>query len=89
MSRHRAIPALPVLAAIAAASGTPPAQAAESFDSCAGTIASLPAVISTQGVWCMQGDLSSASTSGNAITVTAAARASGPRARAGPLPADP
>ena len=71
MSRHRAIPALPVLAAIAAASGAPPAQAAESFDSCAGTIASLPAVISTQGVWCMQGDLSSASTSGNAITVTA------------------
>ena len=71
MSRHRAIPALPVLAAIAAASGTPPAQAAESFDSCAGTIPSLPAVISTQGVWCMQGDLSSASTSGNAITVTA------------------
>ena len=46
------------------------AVAAESYDNCTGTIASLPAVLSSQGVWCMKGDLSTASTVGNAITVT-------------------
>ena len=47
----------------------PRAQAAESYSNCAGTIASLPATITTQGVWCMKQDLATAITSGNAISV--------------------
>lgn len=47
------------------------ARAAESYDGCAGTISSLPAVISSQGTWCMKTDLSTAMASGNAITVQA------------------
>jgi len=46
------------------------AQAAESFDNCAGTIASLPAVISTPGTWCLNQNLSTSITSGNAIAIT-------------------
>jgi len=45
------------------------AQAAESYDNCAGMISSLPAVISTQGTWCLTSDLTTAITSGSAITV--------------------
>ena len=45
------------------------AQAAESYDNCTGFITSIPAVISTQGTWCMKQDLATAMTSGNAITV--------------------
>lgn len=44
-------------------------RAAESFDNCTGFIDSLPAVISTQGTWCMRKDLSTGIDSGNAITV--------------------
>ena len=55
------------VAAICAA----PARAAQSFDSCAGYIDSLPATIATQGVWCLRHDLSTAVTSGNAITIAA------------------
>jgi hypothetical protein len=47
----------------------PAGHAAESYDNCAGTIASLPTTITTQGVWCMKQDLATAITSGNAITV--------------------
>ena len=47
------------------------ARAAQSYDSCAGFIDSLPATISTQGVWCLRHDLSTAVTSGNAITIAA------------------
>jgi parallel beta-helix repeat protein len=46
-----------------------PARAAQSYDNCAGTISSLPATISTLGVWCLKGDLSTAITNGNAITI--------------------
>lgn len=45
------------------------AQATESFDACAGVIASLPVTIATQGVWCLTKDLATAITSGAAITV--------------------
>ena len=45
------------------------AKAAESYDSCAGFIDSVPATLSTQGVWCLRGDLSTAIASGNAITI--------------------
>jgi parallel beta-helix repeat protein len=45
------------------------ARAAESYDNCTGFITSLPTVITTQGTWCMKSDLTTAVTSGNAITV--------------------
>jgi hypothetical protein len=64
------IPLLFLLASTAAAVA-PTARAAASYDSCAGFISSLPAVITTQGVWCFDKDLSTASASGNAITVAA------------------
>jgi hypothetical protein len=46
-----------------------PAQAAESYDNCTGTISSLPTTITTQGTWCLKGHLSTAITSGAAVTV--------------------
>ena len=46
-----------------------PASAAQSYDNCTGFITSLPAVISTQGTWCLKQDLSTAVTTGNAITI--------------------
>jgi len=46
-----------------------PARAAESFDNCAGFVRSLPATITTQGVWCMDRDLATNLASGNAITI--------------------
>jgi hypothetical protein len=46
-----------------------PARAAESYDNCTGTITSLPAVISTQGTWCLKTDLATAITSGQAILI--------------------
>ena len=52
-----------------ATSGT--ACAAQSYDSCAGFIDTLPATISTQGVWCLRKDLSTAISSGVAITIAA------------------
>jgi len=45
-------------------------RAAQSYDNCAGFITSLPATISTQGVWCMKQDLNTAITSGVAIDIT-------------------
>jgi hypothetical protein len=45
------------------------ARAAESYDNCAGFITSVPAVISTQGTWCLKQDLATAMASGNAITI--------------------
>ena len=47
----------------------PPVRAAESYDACAGFIDSIPTTITTQGVWCLRKDLSTAITSGNAITI--------------------
>ncbi|HEY0662084.1 MAG TPA: right-handed parallel beta-helix repeat-containing protein [Lysobacter sp.] len=42
---------------------------AETYHTCAGFIDSLPATITTQGVWCLRKDLSTAMTSGSAITI--------------------
>lgn len=47
-----------------------PTQAAESYDNCTGFIDTLPATISTQGVWCLRANVSTGMASGNAITVT-------------------
>jgi hypothetical protein len=46
-------------------------HAAQSYDNCTGFITSLPATITTQGTWCLNADLTTATTSGNAITVAA------------------
>jgi hypothetical protein len=63
-----------ILTCIALASGAwlalpAPALAAESYDNCTGFIASLPATITTQGTWCLNKDLATSMTSGNAITI--------------------
>jgi parallel beta-helix repeat protein len=47
------------------------AHAAQSYDNCTGFITSLPATITTQGTWCLNADLTTAITSGSAITVAA------------------
>ena len=44
-------------------------RAAESYDNCTGFIDSLPATISTQGTWCLDKNLSTSMTSGNAIEI--------------------
>jgi hypothetical protein len=46
-----------------------PAHAAQSYDNCVGFITSLPAVITTQGTWCLKQDLTTAITSGDAISI--------------------
>ena len=51
--------------------GSAPASAVESYDSCTGFIDALPAVIGTQGTWCLRKDLATGVSSGNAITVNA------------------
>jgi hypothetical protein len=48
-----------------------PARAAQSYDNCNNFIDSLPATISTQGVWCLRHDLATNITSGNAIIIAA------------------
>jgi hypothetical protein len=54
----------------ASACATLPARAAESFDSCEGRfIESLPATISTPGVWCLRRDVATGLTSGIAIQI--------------------
>jgi len=61
------IPAI-LLASLATAAPAP-AKAAQSYDNCTGFIDSVPATITTQGVWCLRADLSTAIASGNAITI--------------------
>jgi len=58
---------LPALLLVLAA--TYPARGAQSYDNCSGFIDSVPAVVTTQGVWCLRADLATALTSGSAITV--------------------
>jgi hypothetical protein len=60
---------LVVLALLGAAHFAPTAGAAESYDNCTGVIETLPATISTQGTWCLKHDVSTAITSGAAITI--------------------
>jgi len=43
--------------------------AAESYDNCTGFIDSVPATITTQGTWCLRGDLATAIASGAAIEI--------------------
>jgi hypothetical protein len=62
----RSIVLLSVLALLASAKQ---AHAAQSYDNCAGFITALPAIIGTQGTWCLNKDLNTALTSGSAITI--------------------
>ena len=55
--------------ALLASLGTVPARAAESYDNCTGFIDSVPAVITTQGTWCLRKDLSTALTGVSAIDI--------------------
>jgi parallel beta-helix repeat protein len=63
-------PALAFALALLAALPSP-ARAAESYDSCKYEITSLPAVLSSQGTWCLKTDLSSSLDSGAAIVIGA------------------
>lgn len=63
------IGALLVLIFAALLAIAPKARAAESYDNCTGFITSVPAVINTQGTWCLKTDLATAMTSGAAITI--------------------
>ena len=65
----RFLPALAMLLLLG--STARPATAAESYDNCTFFIESLPAVLTTQGTWCMNRDLSSSLASGSAIVVAA------------------
>jgi hypothetical protein len=47
------------------------AHAAESYGNCIGYVDALPATISTQGVWCLRADQSTAISTGNAIEFAA------------------
>ena len=47
------------------------AKAAQSYDNCTNFIDSVPATISTQGVWCLRKDVSTGVTSGSAINIQA------------------
>lgn len=47
------------------------AHAGETNHTCTGYISSAPATISTQGVWCVRGNLSTSIATGNAITIDA------------------
>ena len=65
MNRHNL-----VASALLLACGLPAqALAAESYDNCAGYIDALPAVINTQGVWCLRQDVATAITNGAAISI--------------------
>ena len=49
--------------------GPTPARAAQSYHNCSGFIDTIPATITTQGTWCLRQDLTTAITSGDAITI--------------------
>jgi len=56
-----------VLTAVTGAAA--PAPAAESYDACVGFIDSVPAVITTQGIWCLRQDLDTSASSGHVIEI--------------------
>lgn len=64
---------LPVLFALLAglwATTSATTAHAETYNTCAGFITSVPTTISTQGTWCLKQDLSTAIASGSAIEIT-------------------
>jgi len=67
MLPHSHIPATVLL--LAGIFAAPAVLHAETYNTCAGFIDTLPVTITTQGVWCVRHDLSTSITSGNAITI--------------------
>lgn len=67
MTRHLAM-LLCIIGQLAAIGG---ARAAESYDSCSGFITSVPATISSQGVWCLDRNVGTALSTGNAVLIQA------------------
>jgi len=67
------IPTRAVLATVAVAVATlaPAPARAETYHTCSGFIDALPAVISTQGTWCLRADLATTITGGQAISIAA------------------
>jgi nitrous oxidase accessory protein NosD len=61
--------AILLLVSLTVAGATDVARAAESYDNCTGYINSLPAVISTGGIWCLKHDLNTAIADGDAIHI--------------------
>jgi parallel beta-helix repeat protein len=61
--------ALPFLIITLSLAAPRTANAAEGYDNCTGFITSLPAVISTQGTWCLKQDVNTAISTGKAITI--------------------
>jgi hypothetical protein len=55
---------------LATLAAPPAARAAQSYDNCTGTIASLPAVIGSAGTWCLKADLATSLATGAAITIS-------------------
>src|SRR5690606_14004821 len=64
---HRLLAALLLRGGLLAAPS--PANAAETYNTCAGFIDSVPATISKQGVWCLRKNLTTNVTLGYAITI--------------------
>jgi parallel beta-helix repeat protein len=64
--RH-ALPAALATALVAASSS--PASAGDSYDTCKGFIDSLPATITTPGIWCLNKNLATSMTAGQAIVI--------------------
>jgi hypothetical protein len=60
---------LPAVALAPLLLAAPAAEAAESYDSCKGTITSLPAIVATPGTWCLSADLATSMASGAAIQI--------------------
>lgn len=58
-----------VLAAVLAFTGFMREARAETYDTCAGFIDSVPATITTQGVWCLRHDVATSQASGSAIEI--------------------
>src|SRR5688500_991377 len=69
MNTIRLLPVALLLGAWALLPGA--ARAAESYDNCTGFIDTVPTTISTQGVWCLRQNLSTAAIFGAAITIAA------------------
>lgn len=65
----RSFPGAVILLLLASIFAPRHAAAAESYDSCTGYITSLPAVIASEGTWCLKQDLATSITSGFAIAI--------------------
>ena len=69
MQKHSVVPSVAVLAFAIAVASPSPVHAAAAYDNCTGFVDTLPAVLTTQGTWCLRGDLVTSMASGSAITI--------------------